>query len=98
MILVIVVSVTQPNLWVIKVIYQKNSATSETFRVSSFGDDVRNNYLDNVLVDSDATAHITCDKNKFTHFDKKFDDKAHTIELADGTRTTGAVIGREMLK
>ena len=80
----------------IKSDYQKSSASSKTFafRVCSFGDDVRKNYLDNLLVDCGATAHIICDKNKFTHFDEKFDATAHIIELADEARTTGAVVGK----
>ena len=62
--------------------------------MSSFGDEVRNNYLDNLLIDCNATAHIIRDKKMFTDFYEKLDGKPNIIELADGTRKTGAIVGK----
>lgn len=46
---------------------------------------------DTLLVDCVATIHITTDKSKFVKFDEEFKPTSHTIELADGSRTTGIV-------
>ena len=46
-----------------------------------------------LLVDSGATTHIVCDRDKFETFDQSYNCNKHTIELADGSRSTGAVKG-----
>ena len=55
-------------------------------------DDVR------TLVDCGATAHIVTDASKFEEMDSSFDPSSHIIELADGSRTSGAVRGRGKAK
>ena len=44
-----------------------------------------------LLVDAGATSHIVADKEKFISFDDALNTKSHTIELADGSRSTGLV-------
>ena len=46
------------------------------------------------LVDCGATAHIITDRSKFLSMDTAFDPSKHTIELADGSRSTGIVQGK----
>ena len=48
----------------------------------------------NLLVDCGATADIITDKSKFKIFDANFEHNSHSIELADGSRTTGIVVGK----
>ena len=47
-----------------------------------------------ILVDCGATVHIIKDKKKFINFDDEFNKENHVIELADGSRSSGVVIGR----
>ncbi|KAK3892692.1 hypothetical protein Pcinc_003484 [Petrolisthes cinctipes] len=47
-----------------------------------------------ILVDCGATTHIVTDKSKFIRFNDKFEPENHVIELADGSRTNGAVQGK----
>ena len=47
-----------------------------------------------LLVDCGATTHIVNDKSKFTRFDENFDPSNHVIELADGSRQKGIVLGK----
>ena len=49
---------------------------------------------ESILVDSGASSHIICDKEKFISFDEKYDPHSHVIELADGSRSTGMIKGR----
>ena len=49
---------------------------------------------ESILVDSGASSHIICDKDKFISFDEKYDPNSHVIELADGSRSTGMIKGR----
>jgi len=51
-------------------------------------------YSQSLLVDCGATSHILCDEEKFVSFDESFNSDAHFIELADGTRTSGSVLGK----
>ena len=44
------------------------------------------------LVDSGATRHSTFDDDKFISVDQDFKPHQHTIELADGTKTTGMAL------
>ena len=46
-------------------------------------------WVNSLLVDSGATAHIISDINRFTQFDDNHDPENHVIELADGSRVTG---------
>ena len=46
------------------------------------------------LVDCGATAHIIHDRSKFVRFDESFKPENHSIELADGSRTSGVVLGK----
>ena len=46
----------------------------------------------NFLVDSGATRHSVFDDAKFISEDKGFLPHQHTIELADGTKTTGMAV------
>ena len=62
--------------------------------VFKVGYDCRINVHNKVLVDCGATAHIVNDKNQFSYFDSDFDPNKHTIELADGSRQTGVVLGK----
>ena len=47
-----------------------------------------------LLVDCGAKSHIIIDKSKFIIFYEDFEAMNHTIELADGSRTSGVVLGR----
>ena len=47
-----------------------------------------------LLVDCGATTHIVNDRAKFVKFDDAFDPTKHVIELADGSRTNGIVMGK----
>ncbi|KAK3876346.1 hypothetical protein Pcinc_018858 [Petrolisthes cinctipes] len=47
-----------------------------------------------LLVDCGATSHIIIDKSKFVKFDENFEAMNHTIELADGSRSSGVVLGK----
>ena len=47
-----------------------------------------------MLVDCGATSHIMSDKDKFENFDNNFNSKNHIIELADGSKTSGGVLGK----
>ena len=49
---------------------------------------------DSLLVDCGATTHIVTNKSKFVKFDENFEPVSHTIELADGSRTSGVASGR----
>ena len=49
---------------------------------------------DSLLVDSGATSHIICNKEKFISFDQDYNPADHYVELADGTRTNGLIKGR----
>jgi transposase InsO family protein len=62
----------------------------------TFVDNVSNVFTkgENLLVDCGATAHIVSDKAKFTSFDKSFNAENHFIELADGSKTNGVVLGK----
>lgn len=46
------------------------------------------------LVDSGATVHVVKEKCKFKNFKKNFDPANHTIELADGTRSSNLAKGQ----
>ncbi|KAK3895509.1 hypothetical protein Pcinc_000748 [Petrolisthes cinctipes] len=54
-------------------------------------DPIKGNTL---LVDSGATTHIVTDESKYIRFNDKFEPENHVIELADGSRTNGAVQGK----
>ena len=45
------------------------------------------------MVDSGCTSHIGKDRQKFESFDKTFDPRNHSIELADGQQQQGTVQG-----
>ena len=47
-----------------------------------------------MLVDCGATSHIMSDKGKFENFDNNFKSENHIIELADGSKTSGGVLGK----
>ena len=52
-------------------------------------------YVNNdLLVNCGATAHIITDKSKSKIFDANFEHASHSIELADGSRATGIVVGK----
>ena len=55
-------------------------------------------WVNSLLVDSGATAHIICDLNNFIEFDANHDPENHVIELADGSRVTGTVRGKGKAK
>ena len=70
---------------------------SFAFRVrmsSSNNDEHCDTVSKNILVDCGATSHIVSDVDKFINFDKSFDPTAHFIELADNSRSSGAVKAR----
>ena len=46
-----------------------------------------------LLVDAGATSHIVADKKKFISFNDALNTNSHTIELEDGSRSTGLVQG-----
>ncbi len=46
------------------------------------------------LVDCGATTHIVTKREKFIQLDPSFDADKHIVELADGSRSSGAVKGR----
>ena len=56
------------------------------------------NENNNILIDTGATVHIINDKTKFISFDNKFNTSNHTIELADGSRQNGVVLGKGTAK
>ena len=83
---------------------EKNSAKSDSncdgndnhyfaFKVSGYLNEPFKSNQD-ILVDCGCTTHIICDKSKFIEFDKSFEPADHIIELADGSRTKGAVQAR----
>ncbi|KAK3892176.1 hypothetical protein Pcinc_003967 [Petrolisthes cinctipes] len=47
-----------------------------------------------LLVDSGASVHIVTDKTKFIRFDRDFEPNKQVMQLADGSRQTGDVLGR----
>lgn len=47
-----------------------------------------------LMVDTGATSHIITEIEKFRRFDDSFQPKDHTVELADGTRTSGVALKR----
>ena len=49
---------------------------------------------EHLLVDCGATSHIISDRPKFVSFDESFKAENHFIELADGSKTNGVVLGR----
>ena len=52
-----------------------------------------NNYTNTLLVDSGATIHVVNDESKFISFQNSFNPSDHTIELADGSRSTNIAKG-----
>ena len=65
--------------------------------LSEFTDNISNNIdvsASCMLVDCGATSHILSDKDKFDNFDNNFNSKNHIIELADGSKTSGGVLGK----
>ena len=73
---------------------KNDSQDSFAFKSNVLNKSDVNSNSDNLLVDCGATVHIINDKSKFIKFDDNFDAENHTIELADGTRTTGIVTGK----
>ena len=61
------------------------------FKVSNLS---QSNDDSSILVDCGATVHIIKDKSKFIKFDDEFNKENHVIELADGSRSSGMVVGR----
>ena len=57
-------------------------------------DSVSGNPDDEFLVDSGATSHTVHDDSKFVDVDETFKPQNHTIELADGSKTTGMATKR----
>ena len=55
---------------------------------------VADNPDDQSLVDSGATAHTVFDDSKFISVDESFKPQNHTIELADGSKTSGLATKR----
>ena len=51
-------------------------------------------FMECMVVDSGATAHLCCKKESFISFDQSFNPETHYIELADGTRCNNVVKGR----
>ena len=49
---------------------------------------------EHLLVDCGATSHIINDRSKFVSFDESFKAENHFIELADGSKANGVVLGR----
>lgn len=47
-----------------------------------------------LLVRCGAAIHIVTDDSKFLKFDEHFESTKHTIEQADGSKTSGVVLGK----
>ena len=47
-----------------------------------------------LIVDTGATSHMLNDRSRFKSFDSSFKPESHSMELADGRRTSGLAEGR----